>query len=296
VGIKLKNKNKMNDKRVYVKLVIAYGVFLIASVIFINKEITELSTTLLSIVAFLFGIFLAFSITNRQHRLNSIRRLLRVGDGLIADSYQLTKVFPKKVTEQGRRILDKYLIKQIDYTLNDYEKSNKEIMSLYNFVLQLKPRTDLQKESQKKMIDNVRTILQHRKRIIYNIHNKMFVFEWIALIGLYVVFIILMFQLNDGSGLAVLILPILATVLTLLLWILQNLNNLRWQESLWIWKQISELFVQLKLKPYFVEDIISTGRFPKKEVKKLREYRLAVFPNKYPDMSGKKVKVIKNRK
>jgi hypothetical protein len=266
-----------------------------ASGIFINKEITELSTTLLSIVAFLFGIFLAFSITNRQHRLNSIRQLLRVDDGLMADSYQLTKIFPKKVTKQTRIILDKYLIKQIDYTLNDYEKSNKEIMSLYNFVLQLKPRTDLQKEAQKKMIDNVRTILQHRKRIIYNIHNRMFVFEWIALIGLYVVFIILMFQLNDGSGLAVLILPILATVLTLLLWILQNLNNLRWQESSWIWKQLSNLFLELDLVPYFADDIIDKNRISKKHLKGIKKYRKGIFPYKYPEMTGKRIKTVINK-
>jgi hypothetical protein len=163
------------------------------------------------------------------------------------------------------------------------------------FVLQLKPRTSLQKEAQKKIIDNVRTILQHRKRIIYNVHNKMFIFEWIALLGLYIIFIVLMFQLNDGSGLAMLILPILATVLTLLLLILQNLNNLRWQESSWIWKQLSNLFLELDLLPYFADEIIYKKRISKKHLNRIKKYRIGIFPYKYPEVRDKKIKIVNNK-
>jgi predicted membrane chloride channel (bestrophin family) len=284
----------MNDKNIYLKLVFLYIVFTGAVLFFIGAGHTSLTDTIISIVTFLFALFLAFSISNRQHRFNSIRQLLRLDDGLLVNCYQLIQIFSQAEVDALRTLIDEYLMKQIDYTLADFDKSDEEFMNLYNFILQLSTENDLQKQARTDMVSDMKDILQHRKRLLYNIHNKMFVFEWISLLGLYTVFLMLLFNINDGSVIAIVTIPIVATIMALMLMILQNLDNLRWQESRWIWGQLIILFQQLDLLPYFVENIISDKRVSKKQLAEVKAYRVSTFPNKYPNMDGKEIKIVKN--
>jgi hypothetical protein len=73
----------MNDKSIYFKLMIAYITFSLIAIIIPGVKNISFAEVIIALVAFLFGIILAFSITNRQHRLSSIRQLLRLDDGLI---------------------------------------------------------------------------------------------------------------------------------------------------------------------------------------------------------------------
>jgi hypothetical protein len=74
------------------------------------------------------------------------------------------------------------------------------------------------------------------------------------------------------------------------------LDNLAWQEQNWIWKPLTNLFIELDLFPYFPIDVLNSGRLSLKEIKKwdkVKKIRVAHYPLSYPDMTGKKVEIIK---
>ena len=100
--------------------------------------------------------------------------------------------------------------------------------------------------------------------------------------------------MNDYSYISLVTIPFLCTALLLFLLFLKELETLQWQEQNWIWGPLSELFIELDLPPYFPEPLFQANRMDLKYINTLKEYRLACFPQGYPNKEGKYVKLIKN--
>ena len=73
----------------------------------------------------------------------------------------------------------------------------------------------------------------------------------------------------------------------MMLIVLYKYDNLRWGKNEWVWKRLPVTFASLGLKPYFPDAIFRYGESTKPK----GIIRVANYPNKYPDMTGKIVTV-----
>jgi len=251
---------------------------------------SDLIITLLSVTSFLFGIFLAFAIANRQSRFNSIRTSLRKDDALLLSIYKLSASFGTETQNRCRLLIDDFLINSIDYELVDYDKSVNKFYELFDFFIKIEPK----KESQREIYSNIIKILKEssisKKEVIHWLNEKMLSFEWGSLLVLASIILISLFVINNNSFISVLITVLLGSSLVLFLLILRNLDNLHWKEDSWIWNPLTELFVEMGLTPYIPKGVIERGMKLKKGI----TYRVVEYSHLYPDFSDKKIKIIEN--
>ncbi len=286
----------MKRVSIYTRLLIAFFIFIIAGLLIKGGRGIEFKETVFSgflvVSSFVFGIIIAFSIANRHARLSSIRQSLREQDAILLNIYLLSETFDKRIIGAVREKIDNLLISQIDYKLIDFDKeSPKKLKILYVFLEKLKTKTKNQEESKDKILDNAMELEKICKEVDYQIRNGMMFYEWISLLVLGGIILFCLFYVNDGSFISVLVVAFLSTSLVLLLLVLYDLDTLLWQERNWIWEPLSALFVELDLIPYFPEPVIK--RINLKKIEDLKKIRIAIYPKPYPDMSGKKVRVVK---
>ena len=287
----------MKRVSIYYRLILAFVIFLLLSFIIVGQGKTDFADKILTVTSFVFGIILAFSISNRYSRLSNIREKLREQDAKLLEIYYLSQGFNKQLKEKIKNLIDDFLIVQLDYKLKDYntlvpEKTRS--MFLYLEKLKLTKKED---EIRKDILKILEEIIEINKAVVYKLENKMAFYEWIVLCTLSVIiFFVLIYFFNTNTFITVFIISFLNTALCLLLFILNDLDNLAWQEQNWIWKPLTNLFIELDLVPYFPIDVLNYGRLSLKEIKKwdkVKKIRVAHYPLAYPDMTGKKVEIIK---
>lgn len=285
----------MKWRNVYVDLMILYLVFLGLSFVVQGPEDSSSVEAILAVSTFMFAIYLAFTISRRHARLEHLQSMFRQNDAILLDLYRYSGQFGKAAKKRMLKKIDAFLMAQIDYKMEDYHLSMPELLAVQDEVLTLKAKTNVQIESFDQMITHTSALTLNLKETSYTVKDKMLPYEWGALITLtFIVWVSLLF-LGDQSFFISLVMPMLATCFGLLLIIVRDLNNLTWQEHQWVWKPLEELFRELDLLPYVSEPLIKDGWVPENELLEMKSYRLATYPNPYPDMKGKKVKVVKNK-
>src|SRR3989338_209968 len=136
-------------------------------------------------------------------------------------------------------------------------------------------------------MDGLGQLMKNHKRVAFSVNERMLPLEWMSLILLATIILSCLFPIGGNFLLSQAIIALLGTTIILLLLVLRELDSLRWQEKRWILEPICELFVQLDLIPYLPQPLIESGRITRKDLLRIKTYRLRLLPNPYPDMSGK---------
>jgi len=278
---------------IYLKLAIVFVIFLILTYFVKGQGKTDLADKIISVSSFVFGVILAFSILNRHSRLSKIRERLREQDAKLLEIYYLSKLFSRKVQEEIKEKIDSLLISQIDYKLVDFDKeSPKKLKEFFMFIEKLKANKK-EEDTKNKILEMLEKDIEIQKEVVYHVKNKMMFYEWISLIVMAgIIFFSLIFYFNTNNLSSVIVVSLLCTALTLLLFVLKDLDRLEWQEENWIWDPLSNLFTELDLLPYFPDAVFDSGRLEKKFLSKWKKIRIAHYPCPYPNMKGKKVEVL----
>jgi hypothetical protein len=280
----------MKRVSIYYKLILAFAIFLVLAYLVKGKGLNDFIITILSVSSFIFGIILAFSVSGRNSRLTSIKEKLREQDAILLNIYLLSKEFGRKTTARIKEKIDAILITQVDYELIDFDRSLKGVEKLYSFVEKIKAKKKSQEIVMKKMFGDMESLLKINKEVSYQADDKMMGYEWASLLILGAIILFCLFYLNT-TILSLWIVSILSTAIVLLLFVLEEIDSLVWQEKDWIWQPLSKLFSDLELIPYFPEDLFEEKRVNIKELYNLKKIRIATYPNPYPDMTKKKVVV-----
>jgi len=259
-----------------------------------GSEINEVIKIILTVTSFLFAILLGFATADRRKRLDVLRTTLRNDDAKLIGIYESSKVFDKSVTDKIRKLIDDYLVIQLDYKLVDYNRSSPPLLKLYDFIIRLETKNKLEEVAKGHMLSNIQDSMKNQKEVIYAATDGMMFFEWIVLILLTGIILFCLTYLNTDELFSIVVIPIIDLSLIVLLLILRDLNNLEWQEDKWIWVPLTDLFTELDLRPYINKaDLPKRNLKVNKIMKGVKEYRLVTFPHKYPDMSGKKIEIVK---
>ena len=247
----------------------------------------------LVVSSFVFSIIIAFSIANRHSRLSDIRGALREQDAILTNIYYLSEIFGEEIMKKTREKIDTFLISQLDYKLEDFNKeSPKKLRELHSFLNKLGIKNEIQTNAKDKLFDNLEDLLTLQKQVEYQVRNKMLFYEWISLLLLGGVIEFCLFYANDGSIISIIITSLLSASLVLLLLVLKELDSLKWQEQNWIWQPLSQLFSELDLLPYFPEDVFQQKRIKLEDFKEAKKIRIAHYPHPYPNMNSKTIEIV----
>ncbi|MFA7319018.1 MAG: hypothetical protein WC022_00235 [Parcubacteria group bacterium] len=248
---------------------------------------------ILIIAVFSFGLFMMFSLENRKERINSIKDSLRKQDAHLLNIYQFSKFFAPSVTEKIINHIDSYLITQIDYRIEDTDRSSESLADFFDLARQIKASTEEQRAVKMRIMNNLEEISLILKEVSFKATDRMSGYEWISLLALFFVIVFGLFYENTNSLVCIFIISIIATALALLLFILRELDRLHWQEQYWVWNPLVNLFKELGLVPYFPEIIFKTNRVAIKKIRGLTKARIAIYKYPYPNFKGKKIKIVK---
>jgi|GEM_PF-4302724 len=245
----------------------------------------------LSVSSFIFGFYIILAVTRAKEKQDSIRRQLRLADGLFVSCNIEMKVFPVETRKKFLKKVDNYLISSVDYKLSDIEKTGSSFYELYEYTTNsIKPNNDMQKNSIKRICGSLYELTKERTLLEVLSKNKSSKLEWGLIISLFIVILFLILNLNISGVSGSLLIATLVSSLWSILLILYRYDNLTWQESRWVWEPLTRTFMLLGLKPYYGEYLIKQKRF---KIPKGIDYRLAHYPNPYPNMEGKVVEEIK---
>ncbi|MBS3118306.1 hypothetical protein J4417_01340 [Candidatus Woesearchaeota archaeon] len=143
----------MRKISIYIKLGISFVVSLLLAFFIIGNDTSEFVKIILSVASFLFGILIAFSIANRHARLNAIKESFKKQDAALLSIYFLSKTFGKAIITKTKDKIDKLLISQLDYTLEDISMSApQKLKELYLFLEKIVPKTEVQRETKDKIL------------------------------------------------------------------------------------------------------------------------------------------------
>jgi uncharacterized membrane protein YqaE (UPF0057 family) len=285
----------MRRVSIYSKLAAVFVVFLILSFLIGGKGSDDFINVVLTVAAFVFGIILAFSISNRHSRLSDIREALRMQDGIFLNIYELSKMYGRKISDKVKKLIDDILIVQIDNELEEFDRCVPRIEILYKFIEKLKIKKKQQEQSYQVLVNNASELIKIEKEVSFSTKNKILMYEWVSLLILGSIIIFCIFYLKNPSITSNIVVAIISATIVLLILVLHQLDTLSWQEENWIWIPLTNVFRELGLIPYFPGDIFEDKRLAIEKIKKwgnINQIRIAQYPN-YPDRTGKIVEVVK---
>jgi len=288
----------MKGVSIYIELLVAFIVFFALAFIIPVQGDSSIVTVILSISTFTFAIILAFSMSARHARLSAIKETFRDDDAILVSLNTLAAVFGKQKKARIRALIDEYLQAHNDYDLPDFDQTTPAFIKLFEYVSGIESRTKSQDLNKDKMIDLLNESLRLTKKGVYLVRSRMLGIEWGSMIILAVIIWACLYYLNDGSLFAVVIIPFLQLSILLLLLVVREIDNLRWGQKSWLYLSLRDLYKELDIVPYYNEMIVGEKWFDEM-IEGFDEYRIASYPNPYPDITGKKVtlhKVPKKKK
>jgi len=203
-----------------VLFIVASGIAILSP---LNKNET-LAGASLSISTFLFGVFIAFSISDRHNRINSIRENDSIERAGLESLYSMSMVFgnQRRVAEK----IDNYLMAVLDYVIWDYNKTGKEFKELVETATSVKVKNRIQAETYNSQEFTISSILTARKQTTGLIDERLSKLEWLVLfvLGGVIVFSLLLVGTTTVQTISVVLL-ITFTIMVLLA-ALYTLDNL----------------------------------------------------------------------
>ena len=281
----------MRANKVTILLIIAFVGILVLNIFYPKKIESTFLTVLISIATFLFGIFISFSISDRHGRINELRSNDSLERGYLILIYKYAGAFGKQYQIEMAEIIDQYLISTLDYEIRDFHKNEPFVDAIYAKIQSVKVINEKQKEVYSEFLDCFSSLIEARRKTIALIADRLSRFEW--LVAIFLPFIILLSTiLTETSSIIVAVISSVLSVMILNITLfLYLLDNLSWKEERRIFEPYQQTFEAIGKLRYYPEILILEKRV---KMYKDKTYRLGVFPHKYPDLSGKTIKIIEN--
>lgn len=281
---------KLND---FILILIAVIAIIIAKVFNPFHVDQGVIDAILIVATFFFGIFISFAISDREKRLDSIRENDSEERTSLTSLFHFSRNFGRETESRIKNGIDKYLMATLDYEIWDYDKTEKEFHELFADVTSIKPGDEREKLMCDKMYDLLIKIDSSRKQTISLIGERLSKTEWFTFALLSLVIIIPILLISTETVLSTIICIVLSFSVVLILALLRKLDSLEWKEEERIFEPYEKTFESIGLMRYYPNDIIRSGKV---RMHKNHDFRLASYPNAYPDMSGKLIRIVKKQK
>jgi hypothetical protein len=246
--------------------------------------------TMLGLITFLFSIFIAFSISDRHARLGHIIESDSIEQSQLVGISHYSKIFGKEYAKKIKNAIEKYIIATLDYKIEDYFNTEESFTKIVDTVSEVKIVGEKQKATYSSILSMLNSAGDARTKTITVLGDRLSKFEWFIYTILSASIIIILILLNPLTLTSIFMSVILGGTMLLLLYFLYQLDSLKWNYEWKIVEPYQKTLESLGLLRYYPEELIA-DKYIKNHLGK--NYRLAIYPKPYPDMTGKKITIIK---
>jgi len=211
-------------------------VFLISVVIFVillfviprSFVPTGLGNTILTVVAFLFGIISGFYIVVTTTDYNSVKNILATETAGWISLHQNILIYDKQVADKLASLIDKYILRAFDFEIIDYAKStNDEFESIKELVRELPLKENLSSvyEKIRNVMDDI--IISGQQLTVLGART-LSVFQWTILFALASIFTFSLYGLRTGELFFDVVTVAISSSIVLVLLLVRDLDLYIW--------------------------------------------------------------------
>jgi len=278
----------MNTRGVFViSAALFTGLLFVIPDSFISKD---LGNTILTVVAFLFGIIAGFYIVVTTTDYNSVKNILASETAGWISLYQNVFIYDRQSAAELSLLVDRYLIRAFDPEIIDYAKStNAEFESIRTFVMELPYKENISSVHQN-IRNNMDSIVVARQQLTVLGTKTLSSFQWVILSALAGLFIFSLYGLRTGELFFDLVTVVISSSAVLILLLIRDLDLYVWNEETFGFAVFQNVFRSIGRLPYYPAESIKSGRVSPFE----NEYRTGTYVN-FPQSTERKIEIKKAR-
>lgn len=248
----------------------------------------ELGNTILTVVAFLFGIISGFYIVVTTTDYNSVKNILATETAGWISLHQSILIYDKQVADKLSSLIDVYIIRAFDFEIIDYAKSTyNEFESIKKLTIELPFKEALSPIYEK--IQNVMDgIIISRQQLTVLGTRSLSVFQWTILFSLALMFIFSLYGLRTGEVFFDIVTVIISSSIILVLLLIRELDLYIWNEKTFGYDIFENVLKSIGQLPYYPSESIRQKRVQPHD----KEYRIGTYIN-FPKSLDRKIEVIK---
>ncbi len=242
------------------------------------------------ISTFLFAIFTAYTVSDRQGRIDKIRENDSAERGALESLAQFSEIYGDNTAIRVVDQIDEYLMGTLDYTIWDFYRTEPLFQNLVEEIEAINPRNDKEITTYQVILGLLSELAENRKNTISLINDRLSQLEKIIFYLLAMFILIPTLLVNDGSFILSVMTIALTLVVLLLIIFLNQLDNLSWKEEIRIFEPYQKSFEAIGKPRYYPDILLQTKRV---NIPTGISYRIASYPHEYPDISGKTISIVK---
>src|SRR3989338_9756438 len=244
------------------------NIFLISLAVFIGLLFftphsfisTELGNTILTVVAFLFGIIAGFYIVVTTTDYNSLKNILASETAGWISLYENVLIYDKQSTLKLSSLIDEYMRRAFDFEIIDYARStHTEFETVKTFVRELPWKENLS-SAHEKIRDNMDVIITARQQLTVLGIRTLSTFQWNILWALAALFIFSLYGLRTGELFFDIVTVVISSAVIVILRLIHDIDLYIWNEKTFGFDIFQNVFKSIGQLPYYPGESVSEGR------------------------------------
>lgn len=278
----------MNTRSIFLVSVVIFTALLFVIPHSLISPESFLGNTVLSVSAFLFGLFAGFYIVVTTTDYNSTKNALASETAGWISLHQNVLIYDKQLADKLSSLIDAYLIRAFDPEIIDYAKSTyAEFETVKVFVTEL-PYKESMASVHQNIRSNMDVIIAARQQLTVLGERTLSSFQWSIFLALAVAFILSLYALGPGGWFFNIITVIISGAVVLILRLVHDIDLYIWNEETFGFTIFQNVFRSIGQLPYYPGESIKSGRVRPAE----GEYRVGTYVN-FPESYARKIEIKK---
>ncbi|OGG61020.1 hypothetical protein A3C86_04140 [Candidatus Kaiserbacteria bacterium RIFCSPHIGHO2_02_FULL_49_16] len=249
----------------------------------------ELGNTVLTVVAFLFGIIAGFYIVVTTTDYNSVKNILATEAAGWISLHQNVVIYDRQFAGKLALLIDAFIRHAFDFEIIDYAKStNDKFKSVEAFMIEL-PYNKYFDTLHGVIRENMGSIIAARQQLTVLGTKCLSAFQWIILWALAFSFIFSLYGLRTGELFFDVVTVVISSSAVLLLLLIRDLDLYVWNEKTFCFDIFENIFKSIGQLPYYPAEAVEVGRVYPSE----KEYRIGRYAD-FPKSTERKIEIIKS--
>lgn len=276
----------MNTRNVFLISIVAFVVLLF--VIPHSFISTELGNTILTVVAFLFGIISGFYIVVTTTDYNSVKNILATETAGWISLHQNVLIYDKQSAENLSSLIDEYVRRAFDFEIIDYAKSTHHEFEAIKGLVRGLPL----KENMSSVYEKIRNIMDDiiisRQQLTVLGARTLSLFQWTILFSLAIIFAFSLYGLRNGELFFDIVTVAISGSIVLVLFLIRELDLYVWNEKTFSYDIFENVLKSIGQLPYYPAESIQQKRVQPHD----KEYRIGTYVD-FPNSTDRKVGIQK---
>ena len=272
------------------------NIFLISVVIFIILLFvvpssflpSELGNTILTVVAFLFGIIAGFYIVVTTTDYNSVKNILATETAGWILLHQKVLIYDKQIADKLSLLIDEYVRRAFDFEIIDYAKSTYSEFETIKKLARELPQKENLSSVYEKILDTMDDVVTARQQLTVLGARTLSIFQWTILFALATIFIFSLYGLRTGELFFDIVTVAISSSVILVLLLIRDLDLYIWNERTFSFDIFENVLKSVGQLPYYPAESLKAGRVHPTE----KEYRIGTWLD-FPKSLDRKVEIHK---